>query len=191
MDRIIGAFTFRKGVYAEVEHDPSFTTTAYIIVAIVAILNQIGANALGGFDNLLGWAGGTVVGTIFALVAFAVGVAVVSWVGRTIYKAEVTYDELVRTLGLAYVWQVIGVIGVLSAVSLSLTCIVAPIQLVAALAGLAAWFVAAKEALDLEWIQTIITVVAAWIVVLIITFVAGAIIGLLGFGAAAAGGLLG
>ncbi len=191
MDRIIGAFTFRKGVYAEVEHDASFTTTAYIIVAVVAILNQIGANALGGFDNLLGWAGGAVVGTIFALVAFAVGVAVVSWVGRTIYKAEVTFDELVRTLGLAYVWQVIGVIGVLSAVSLSLTCIVAPIQLVAALAGLAAWFVAAKEALDLEWIQTIITVVAAWIVVLIITFVAGAVIGLLGFGAAAAGGLLG
>ena len=47
MDRIIGAFTFRKGVYAEVEHDASFTTTAYIIVAIVAILNQLGANALG------------------------------------------------------------------------------------------------------------------------------------------------
>ncbi len=191
MDRIIGAFTFRKGVYADVEHDASFTSTAYIIVAVVAVLNQIGANALGGFDNLLGWAGGAVVGTIFALVAFAVGVAVVSWVGRTIYKAEVTFDELVRTLGLAYVWQVIGVIGVLSAVSLSLTCIVAPIQLVAALAGLVAWFVAAKEALDLEWIQTIITVVAAWIVVLIITFVAGAVIGLLGFGAAAAGGLLG
>ena len=191
MDRIIGAFTFRKGVYAEVEHDASFTTTAYIIVAIVAILNQIGANALGGFDNLLGWAGGAIVGTIFALVAFAVGVAVVSWVGRTIYNAEVTFDELVRTLGLAYVWQVIGVIGVISAVSLTLTCIVAPIQLIAALAGLAAWFVAAKEALDLEWIQTIITVVAAWVVVLIITFVAVAVIGLLGFGAAAAGGLLG
>ena len=82
-------------------------------------------------------------------------------------------------------------IGVISAVSLTLTCIVAPIQLIAALAGLAAWFVAAKEALDLKWIQTIITVVAAWIVVLIITFVAAAVIGLLGFGAAAAGGLLG
>ena len=27
INRIIGAFTFRKGVYAEVEHDPSFTTT--------------------------------------------------------------------------------------------------------------------------------------------------------------------
>jgi hypothetical protein len=191
MDRIIGAFTFRKGVYAEVEHDTSFTTTAYIIVAIVAILNQIGANAVGGLDNLLGWAGGAVIGTIFALVAFAVGVAVVSWVGRTIYNAEVTFDELVRTLGLAYVWQVIGVVGVLGAVSLALTCIVAPIQLVAALAGLAAWFVAAKEALDLEWMQTIITVVAAWVVVLVIMFVAGAVIGLLGFGAAAAGGLLG
>jgi hypothetical protein len=27
-ERIIGAFTFRKGVYADVEQDTSFTTTA-------------------------------------------------------------------------------------------------------------------------------------------------------------------
>ena len=191
MDRIIGAFTFRKGVYAEVEHDASFTTTGLHHCRDRRDLEPARRKRSRGLRQSIRVGRGTVVGTIFALVAFAVGVAVVSWVGQTIYKAEVTFDELVRTLGLAYVWQVIGVIGVLSAVSLTLTCIVAPIQLVAALAGLAAWFVAAKEALDLEWIQTIITVVTAWVVVLIITFVATAVIGLLGFGAAAAGGLLG
>jgi small neutral amino acid transporter SnatA (MarC family) len=191
MDRIIGAFTFRKGVYEEVEHDTTFTTTAYIIVAVVALLSQLGANANAGFDNLLGWAGGTVVGTVFALIAFAIGVAIVNWVGRTVFNAEVTFDELVRTLGLAYVWQAVGVLGVLGALGASLACVVAPVTLAASLAFLVAWFVAAKEALDLEWIQVIVTVVIAWVVVLAITLAAGLVIGLLGFGAAAAGGLLG
>jgi hypothetical protein len=191
MDRIIGAFTFRKGVYAEVEHDTTFTGTAWIIVAVAVILNQLGSFASGGFDNLLGWLGGTAIGTVFALVGFTVAVAVVNWVGRTVYKAEVTFEELVRTLGLAYVWQAVGVLGVLGAISGALSCVVAPAQVVAVVAGLVAWFVAAKEALDLEWLQVVITVVVAWFVIIVITLIAGLVVGLLGFGAAAAGGLLG
>ena len=51
-ERIIGAFTFRRGVYAEVEKDTSFTTTAWLIVAVVAFLNQIGSQAT---SNVLSW----------------------------------------------------------------------------------------------------------------------------------------
>ena len=191
MDRIIGAFTFRKGVYAEVEHDATFTTTAYIIVAVAAFLNQLGAFARGGFDDLVGWGVGTVIGTIFAVVAFAIAVAVVNWVGRAVFNAEVTFQELVRTLGLAYVWQAVGVLGILGAAGAALSCVTAPAQVAAVLAGLFAWFIAAKEALDLEWLQVVITVVIAWFVIIAFAFVAAAVIGLLGFGAAAAGGLLG
>ena len=45
VDRIIGAFTFRPGVYSEVEEDSTFTKTAWIIVAVVAFLNQLGSQA--------------------------------------------------------------------------------------------------------------------------------------------------
>jgi len=38
IQRIIGAFTFRKGVYAGVEKDTEFTTTAWIIVAMATPL---------------------------------------------------------------------------------------------------------------------------------------------------------
>ena len=71
---IIGAFTFRKEVYSEVEHDTSFTTTAWLIVAIVAFLNQLGSFAK---VDLLGWFLGAVVGTIFAVVGFAVAAAII------------------------------------------------------------------------------------------------------------------
>ncbi len=187
-ERIIGAFTFRSGVYAEVEEDANFTRTAWILVAVVAFLNQIGSFAS---SELVNWVVGAVVGTIFALIAFAVGALVINWVGRAVYKADVTFDELVRTLGLAYVWQVVGVLGVLSAFSTALSCVLAPVMVIAAILLIVAWFIAAKEALDLDWVKTIITVILGWLSLVIITAIAGIVVGLLGFGGAALGGLLG
>ncbi|NIN67197.1 MAG: hypothetical protein GTO63_21360, partial [Anaerolineae bacterium] len=77
--------------------------------------------------------------------------------------AEVTFEELVRTLGLAYVWNVVGVLGVLTAFSEALRCVLAPALIVSAILMVIAWFVATKEALDLDWVQTIITVILGWI----------------------------
>lgn len=187
VDRIIGAFTFRKGVYAEVEKDPFFTQTAWILVAVVAFLNQMGAHVGGGF---VGWLVGTVVGTLFAVAGFALGAYVINWAGRTLYHADVTFEELVRTLGLAYVWQVIGVIGILGFIPV-LGCLLAPVAILTAILLIVAWFIAAKEALDLEWGQTILTVIAGWIAVWVVMAIGAALLGLLGFGAAAVGGLLG
>jgi hypothetical protein len=188
VERIIGAFTFRKEVYAEVEKDASFTTTAWILVVVVAFLNQLGANARG---NLVGWLLGAVVGTIIAVIAFAVGALVINWVGRAVFNADVTFEELVRTLGLAYVWQVVGIIGVVAAISGALACVLAPVLFVAWILMMIAWFLATKEALDLEWVQTIVTVVIGWIAYIAISVVAGIVLGLLGLGAGAVGGALG
>ena len=46
-DRILGAFSFRRSVYADVERDASFTSTAWLLVIVVAFLNQLGARASG------------------------------------------------------------------------------------------------------------------------------------------------
>lgn len=187
-ERIIGAFTFRKGVYAEVESDTTFTQTAWIIVVVVSFLNQLGSNAS---TNLLNLVGGAIVGTIFAVIGFAVGALVINWVGRAVFNAEVTFDELVRTLGLAYVWQIVGFLGIVSAFSSALQCILAPLMIIAVILLIIAWFIAAKEALDLEWLQTIITIFLGWIAMIVIVAIGGLIIGLLGLSAAALGGLLG
>jgi hypothetical protein len=187
-DRIIGAFTFRKGVYAEVERDTTFTQTAWLIVAVVAFLNQLGSNASA---NILGWLGGAVLGTVFAVAGFAVGAFVINWVGKAVFNADVTFEEMVRTLGLAYVWQVIGMLGIFTAFIPALNCLFAPIMVLAVIALIAAWFIAAKEALDLEWLQTIVTVVLGWLAFIIVLLIGGAILGLLGLGASALGGLFG
>jgi hypothetical protein len=188
-NRIIGAFTFRKGVYAEVEKDTSFTTTAWILVAVIAFLNRLGSFAS---SDLISWLIGAVGGTILAILGFAVGVLVINWVGRTVFKAEVSFDELVRTLGLAYVWQVIGILGILAAFSETLSCVVAPVQIIVGILMIIAWVLAAKEALDLEWLQTIVIVILGWLAQFVITtFITGLVLGFLELGGAAMGGLLG
>ena len=187
--RIIGAFTFRKGVYAEVEKDTAFTTTAWILVAVVAFLNQLGTNASRDLSN---WLIGVVVLTIFSVIGFVVATLVINWVGRAVFHADVTFDELVRTLGLAYVWNVVGVFGILAAISNALSCLLAPVMIIAVILMVVAWFMAAKEALDLEWGQTIVTVILGWLALVVVTIVfGGLVLGLFGLGVTALGGLLG
>jgi hypothetical protein len=187
MERIIGAFTFRKGVYAEVENDASFTPTAWVLVAVVAFLNQLGSQAS---SEVGGWLIGAILGTVFAVIGFAVGALIINFVGRTLYNADVTFEELVRTLGLAYVWNVVGFLGILAALSPALGCLFAPVMLAAFVMMLISWFRAAREALDLEMGQTIITVLVGWVAVVAVSIVAGLVLAALGLGAAALGGLL-
>jgi len=187
VDRIIGAFTFRKEVYEEVEHDVNFTQTAWLIVVVVAFLNALGS---GTSETIVNRFLGALVGTVFAVLGFAVAMFVISWIGKTLFQADVSFGEMVRALGLAYVWNVVGLLGILSLISTTLTCLLAPVTLLAGLLGLIAWFVAAREALDLDWVQTIVTVIIGWVVMIAITFVATIVLGALGLGAAALGGLL-
>jgi hypothetical protein len=206
-DRIIGAFMFRQEVYAEVEQDTTFTRTAWLLVMVVAFLNQLGSKApqvaveelpqafrvypFTG-SSLVDWLGATIVGTAFAVIGFWVLAFVANWVARTVFNADVTFDELVRTLGLAYVWQAVGVLGVLRVLSVALSCLAAPLGVAATLLGVAASFIAMREALDLDSVQTIATVLLAWLAWAIINLVIGGIvIGVLGFRAFVWSGLFG
>jgi len=178
VDRIMGAITFRTGVYDDVEADTTFTQTAWLIVIIVGFLNQLGAHR-----HIIG----AIIYTIFVVIAFYLMCLVVGWVGREVFKATVTTDELVRTLGLAYVWQVVGVLAlVLGPLDALLAFIVA---ILAAILGFAASLIATKAALDLEWVQTIVTIVIGFIVLFVVIAIGGIILGILGLTAAVATGL--
>ena len=62
-------------------------------------------------------------------------------------------------------------------------------MILAAIATAVAWFIAANEALDLEWGQTILTVILGWVALFVISLISGLVLGIMGFGAAAVGGL--
>jgi hypothetical protein len=190
MDRIIGALTFKQGVYSEAKSDTSFTQNAWMIVAVVAFLSQLGgfASQVQTSGGIVGWLVGTIVGTIFAVGAFALACFVVVFVAKTLFQTTTTFEEMVRTLGLAYVWNIVGVLGIVGAISVALLCVTTPISLLAGLAAMVAFAVALKAALGLEWVQTIVVAVIAWVAIIIVMAIAGGIVALFGFGAAAATG---
>jgi hypothetical protein len=188
MNRIIGAFTFRRQVYADVEQDTSFTPTAWAIVVVIAFLSQLGVYLA---DGIVSGLVGAVVGTIFQVVRFALGALVISWIGKSLFNAQVSFEEMVRTLGLAYVWNIVGVLGVVAAFSSALSCVLAPITCLAPILGLVSWFIATQEALDLELGQTIITVILGWIIQVAFGFLTGLILGLMGLTAGAVGDIIG
>lgn len=191
INRIIGAFTFRRKVYAGVERDKSFTTTAWILVVVIAFLNQLGAYP--SLENPVNWLLSALVGTVFAIVGFALSAFVISWVGRAVFKAKTNFGEVVRTLGLAYVWNVVGVIGALVVLApTALACIAAPVLFIAWILKLLASLVAVKEALDLDWLRTIITVILGWVVEVVLVLLASTVLATLGLATTAAlGGLPG
>lgn len=177
IDRIVKAVTFQREVYAEVEQDESFTTMAWVIVVVSAALSALGGLRFRAFGPSLF---GVIVGTVMAVIGFAIGALVINLVGRALYKADVNFSELVRTLGLAYVWNAVGFLGIVGAIWGPLRCLVTPIQIVAWVALAVSWVFAVKEALDLEWVPTIVTVVLGWIVIIIFSIVTGAIFAAMG-----------
>jgi len=187
-ERIIGALTFRRGVYAEVEADKTFTATAWMLVVIFALLNQLGSYAS---QSIFDWLVGTGIGVLTAIAGFAIAAAVINWVGRGSFSAEVTFDELVRTMGLASIWTAVGVLGVIAAFSDALSFILGPVIVVSWVALVVAWFVAVHEALDLNWGKTIITVTIGFIPWAIIMILTGVVLNLLDLAATGFGNWLG
>jgi len=188
VERIIGAFTFRRQVYTDVERDNTFTMTAWLLVAVVAFLNQLGAHAS---TQVLNWLGSTVVGTVWSVISFGVAAYVMSWMGRTLFKAEVSFGELVRTLGLAYVWTIVIVIGVLAGVSGILSFLLTPVLIVGWVMLVLSWFVAAKEALDLDIVKSIVTVALGWLTFGIIMAIGSWVLDLIGLSASGVGRMFG
>lgn len=187
-NRIVGALTFRRGVYAEVEADKTFTAIAWLLVVIFAFLNQLGTQASQG---LFDWLVAVGISTLTAIAGFAIAAAVISWVARRTFNADVTFDELVRTMGLASVWTAVGVLGIIAAFSDALSCVLGPVIVVSWVALVVAWFVAVHEALDLGWGKTIITVFfgfIAWAVIMILT---GVVLSTLDLAVTGFGNLLG
>jgi hypothetical protein len=187
-ERIIGTLMFRRGIYAQVEADKAFTATAWILVAIFAFLNQLGSYAS---QSIPDWLVGTGIGTLTAIAGFAIAAAVIAWVGSAVYNAKVTFNELVRTMGLASVWTAVGVLGVIAAFSNALSCILGPVIVISWVALVVAWFVAVHEALDLTWGKTIITVVIGFIPWAIIMTLTDVVLSLLDLTATGFGNLLG
>jgi hypothetical protein len=185
IEKIIAALSFRKDIYKEVEEDASFTTLAWIIVAIAALLSSMGTNAAMLQKNFGSWLFGSMFRAAFVVAGFALSCFIIDWVSKRLFNANTNFKELVRTLGLASIWSAVGFLAIISVISPALRCATGIFQFAGSVVGLIAWVSAAKEALDLEWGETILTIVIGWVAQGIIQWLAGLILVGLGLGVSA------
>jgi hypothetical protein len=185
IEKIIGAFTFKPGVYAEVKKDAGFTGSAWLIVAITSLLSSIGTGAITSHGRFWVWLLGALFTAVFAVAGFALACLVITWVGKTVFNTTASFNEIVRPLGLARVWHIVGVLGLLALITPALGCVTGIFSFTAGILGFIAWLIAAREALGLEWPQTIATVVLGMMVVILVSVISGLVLGAFGLATAA------
>jgi len=164
-DRMIRAFRGEAALFEEVEHDENATTEAIIVVVLGSLSVGIGqalSQAVTGRPG--GGLGGIVANVAIVLLFFAVFSGVVYFVGTRFFKAEATWNEVLRTLGYAYTPNVVGIVRVVPVLG----------PLVAGLAGL--WslylaFIAIRSALDIDTGKTVGTILISLIPSFIIFFI--------------------
>jgi hypothetical protein len=171
-DRMIRASKGEVDLYEEVEHDPGATAEAVIIVAVVAVASGLGlAIARIAAGHPAGALGGLISGVLGALIGWAVFAGVTYFIGKNLFHADATWEEVLRTLGYAYTPNIasiltgIPILGFFIAIALLVWVIYLT-------------FVAIRSALDISTGQTIATILLAIIPSLFIIGLLGMITGI-------------
>lgn len=176
IDRLIRVITLNRPVYGEIEKDNNATMEAAIVVALTAIAGAIGALLASVITPAIetvspGFGVRSAISLIIsAFVGWVVWAYVAYFVGKSLFKADVTPVELLRTLGYASAPRLLSILSFIP-------CLGGLASLIGAILSLVTGYFAAKEALDLDTTNTIITIVISWVVVFIVSFIIAVILG--------------
>jgi len=165
VDRMIGAAALDENVYEEVEHDPSATSQAALVVMLGAVAAGIGSLSGG----LLAF----IIGIATALIGWAAYAYVAYWVSTRWLEApysSVSWGDLLRTLGFASSPRLFLALGLIPALGFLLSLVVLGWILLTTL-------VAIHQALDFDIRSALATAVVSWLALILISFVFNGLVG--------------
>ena len=87
--------------------------------------------------------------------------------------------------------KIVGVAGILAGLADALSSLLAPALVIGWVIPVISWFVAAKEALDLDLVQAVLTVTLGWLVFGSIMMLGSAVLSLIGLTARGVGSIFG
>lgn len=156
VDRMIGAAMLDVATYEEVEHDQTATGQAAGVVVLVAVARAVGA--LGdGFGVMI-------VGLVMAVVGWVIWSGVTYVIGDLLFDAEATWGEVLRAVGFAQAPGVLAVVGFIPLLG-------GLVELAVAIWVLVAGFIGLRQALDINNVKTLVTVVLGWIAMMAVMVV--------------------
>jgi hypothetical protein len=174
-ERILRVFKLDRRVFREIENDPSATSQAAVVVALVALSAVIGTLLLLPFQLVFPFLrpDDRGIGGILLSVVLAIITAFVNWfiwsaatyvVGTQLFKGRGSFTGMLRVLGFAYAPRMLGIIPCIG-------------ELIGAIWSLVAGYFAIREGHDLDDGRTIVTILIGWVLTLIIRAFFGAIAG--------------
>ena len=172
---MLRAIKLDKDFYEEVEHDPSYSQDALIVVLLVSLIGAVGT-FLGLIiqGRILQALVGFVLEALLVLVSFFIWVFVAQWVGTQLFKGQGDRGEVQRALGFAYSPQILNLLSFVP-------CIGWLISLVAWILTIATGFMAIRQSLDQDDTNAILTMIVSAVVAFVITAVFRAIFAAFGF----------
>ncbi len=175
-DRVMGAMRLQATTFEDVEHDPSATPQAAMVVVAVAV-----SGALASFGSI--GIGGALAMILLQLIGWVLGSFVVLIVGTKLFpgkNTEADLGQMLRTMGFA---QSPGIFNLLTGIPILGWLVWGVIQIWV----IVSMVIAVRQALDYEdTLKAVIICVVAWVAMFLFTALAA----LVGLGGALAGGML-
>jgi hypothetical protein len=185
INRVIRAAMLDVQFFNEVERDTSLNTEALLVVIIVSIAGGIGAFISGLFNGEIGSAVWSLLTTILGGVAgYYIWAYVTYFIGTSFFEGRADPGELMRVLGYAHGPQILSVL-------IFVPCLGPMLSVVGGIWSLIAGFIGVREALDIDTVKTLITVIIGGVVILVIKLVISLVFSIGSFGLGTASSLFG
>jgi hypothetical protein len=148
-NRILGVFRLDPRTFEEIEHDRTATGQAALVVAIVAVLNALGASLLnlrtGGFlENFL-------LMVFWAFAGWFLWSAITYFIGTRLFAGKSDMGEMLRVIGFANAPLVLGIIPCIGGIAGVIWAAVAA-------------YVAVRQGLDLDGGRAMLTILIGFLV---------------------------
>lgn len=179
IDRVLRAAKFDVLFFNKVEADPSLNQEALMVVVLVSGLSAVGSFISGLIYGRFGGALLALISTVLlGVVNYYIWGYLTHYIGNALFDATSDPGELLRVLGYASGPNALGFFSFIPRLG-------GFVGFIGSIWALAAGFIGVREALDIETMETLITVVIGWVIIMIITFVVNSVIGIgsLGVGA--------
>ena len=180
-ERIMRALSFRKGIYAEVKKDKTFTPTAWLIVILSALLTALGSNtSLVRSGRFVQWLLGVLGTTLFTVLGFLLASAAVHVIAKAVFDHHEKLDGLQRAFALSRVWMTFTLVGILTILSPSLSFFTGLVGLAAIALWFFSWVVSVREVFAMDWLPAIVLALIGFMVMLALAVTANTLLGGLG-----------
>lgn len=180
IDQLMGVITLKAPTYRQIADDKSLTTTAAIIVIVSIVVGsffqglvQIAPTGTSSSISIVGAIVGAIVGLIIGVIGWVVGAWILAYVAKTFFQGKTDTGEMLRVTGYVHVFNLVGILTILGAITPALLCIAGLVGFVAAILRLIGYVIGVREAAEFSTVNAIITAIIAAVIEFVIVAVIG------------------